>query len=208
MLLCSTLTFFKNFLIFSIFRVLWPALLILDYVHHPSKKTWIYSLILPFLWPLATIIYFLCLWIRLFWAGVGPRQLLPEALRCCWLEHSISPEASTCRQVRQSPREETASQVTLKFITLRRKGVLLIIMQGHKAYPGMYGYPLRMERALNLESKSLPPPPRPAPNICTCKEVPGLTWGTALCGYQEYRGNWGIHESILYMWFDLFETIP
>ena len=140
--------FFLNFLIFSIFRVVWPALLILDYVHHPSKKTWIYSLILPFLWPLATIIYFLCLWICLFWAGVGPRQLLPEALRCCWLEHSISPEASTCRQVRQSPREETASQVTLKFITLRRKGVLLIIMQGHKAYPGMYGYPLRMELSL------------------------------------------------------------
>ena len=112
------------------------------------------------------------------WAGVGPRQLLPEALRCFWLEHSISPEASTCRQVRQSPREETASQVTLKFITLRGKGVLLIIMQGHKAYPGMYGYPLRMESALNLESKSLCPDPPPI--SAPVKKFLGLPGGSSV----------------------------
>lgn len=98
-------------------------------------------------------------------------------MSCCCLEHSISPEASTCRQVRQSPREETASQVTLKFISLKRKGVL-IITQGYKAYPGMYGYPLRMERALNLESKSLPiPPPAPPPISPPVRKFLGLPGG-------------------------------
>lgn len=108
-----------------------PLLLILDSAHHPSKKTWIYSLILPFLW-LATI-YLLP--VSMHSPISGQVWVLGSCFLKPWdaIEHSINPEASTCRRVRQSPREETASQVTLTFITLRGKGVLVTIMQGYKA---------------------------------------------------------------------------
>lgn len=171
-----TYFFFFNFLIFSIFRVVRPPLPISDFVHHPSKKTWIYSLILPFLWPLATI-YLLP--VSMDSPISGQVWVLGSCFLKPWgaVEYSINPEASACRQVRQSPREETASQVTLEFITLRGEGVLLTIMQGHKACRGCM-VTLSEWRGLNLESKWLPP--RPAPNFPTCKEVPRLTWGTAL----------------------------
>ena len=132
---CVPHFFFFNFLIFSIFRVVWPLLLILDSAYHPSKKTWIYSLILPFLWPLA-IVYLLP--VSMDSPISGQVWVLGSCFLKPWdaIEHSINPEASACRRVRQSPREETASQVTLKFITLRGKGVLVTIMQGHKACRG------------------------------------------------------------------------
>lgn len=75
---------------------------------------------------------------------LGSWWVLWEVLRCCWPEHSFSPEASAWWQMRQSPRDCPRVR-WLEFITFRGKEVLLIIMQGHGGIKGDVWLPYQSE---------------------------------------------------------------